>query len=41
VTAKRNSWGPNYVRFGLSLEDDFSGNSNYNAAARLVLADIG
>ena len=41
VSAKRNSWGPNYVRFGLSLEDDFSGNSNYNAAARLVLADIG
>jgi len=41
VTAKRNSWGPNYVRFGLSLEDDFSGNSSYNAAARLVLADIG
>ncbi|MFM8517392.1 MAG: patatin-like phospholipase family protein, partial [Nevskiaceae bacterium] len=41
VSAKRNSWGPNYVRFGLSLEDDFSGNSNYNAAARVVLADIG
>lgn len=39
-SAKRNSWGPNYVRFGLSLEDDFSGNSSYNAAARFVLADI-
>ncbi|MGA0084440.1 MAG: patatin-like phospholipase family protein [Steroidobacteraceae bacterium] len=38
--AKRNSWGPNYVRFGLNLEDDFSGNSSYNAAARFVLADI-
>lgn len=38
---ERNSWGPNYVRFGLNLEDDFSGNSNYNAAARFVLADIG
>jgi NTE family protein len=39
-SAKRNSWGPNYVRFGLNLEDDFSGNSSYNAAARFVLADI-
>ena len=39
-SARRNSWGPNYVRFGLSLEDDFSGNSSYNAAARFVLADI-
>ena len=38
--AKRNSWGPNYVRFGLSLEDDFTGNANYNAAARFVIADI-
>jgi NTE family protein len=41
VSARRNSWGPNYVRFGLSLQDDFNGNSTYNAAARFVLADIG
>lgn len=41
VGARRNSWGPNYMRFGLNLEDDFSGNSSYNAAARIVLADIG
>jgi len=41
VAARRNSWGPNYVRFGLSLQDDFNGNSNYNGAARFVLADIG
>jgi NTE family protein len=41
VAARRNSWGPNYVRFGLSLEDDFSGNTSYNAAARFLLADIG
>lgn len=41
VAARRNSWGPNYVRFGLSLQDDFNGNSTYNAAARFVLADIG
>jgi NTE family protein len=41
LSARRNSWGPNYMRFGLNLEDDFNGNSSYNAAARIVLADIG
>lgn len=41
LSAQRNSWGPNYMRFGLNLEDDFNGNSSYNAAARFVLADIG
>jgi NTE family protein len=41
LSARRNSWGPNYMRFGLNLEDDFNGNSTYNAAARVVLADIG
>lgn len=40
VIARRNSWGPNYVRFGLSLGDDFEGNSTYNARARFVLAEI-
>lgn len=41
LDAERNSWGPNYIRFGLGIEDDFSGNAAYNAAARIVLADIG
>ncbi len=40
VTARRNSWGPNYVRFGLNLSDDFEGNAAYNAAARFVLAEL-
>lgn len=40
LSARRNSWGPNYVRFGLSLQDDFEGNSTYNAAARFVLSEI-
>ena len=40
LTARRNSWGPNYVRFGLNLQDDFAGNSNYNAAARFVQSEI-
>ncbi len=40
LAARRNSWGPNYVRFGLNLQDDFQGNSSYNAAARFVLSEI-
>jgi NTE family protein len=35
-----NSWGPTYVRFGLRLQDDFAGNSNFDAAARLLFTDI-
>jgi NTE family protein len=40
LRARRKSWGPNYLRFGLNLEDDFQGNSRYNAAARFVLTEI-
>lgn len=40
IRARRKSWGPNYLRFGLNLEDDFQGNSRYNAAARFVLTEI-
>jgi NTE family protein len=37
---RRKSWGPNYVRFGLNLEDDFAGNSRYNAAMRLIMTEL-
>ena len=40
VRARRKSWGPNYVRFGLNLEDDFQGNSHFNAATRFILTEI-
>ena len=40
VRARRKSWGPNYLRFGLNLEDDFQGNGRYNAAVRFVLTEI-
>jgi NTE family protein len=40
VRARRKTWGPNYVRFGLSLEDDFQGNSRYNAAARFIVTEL-
>jgi NTE family protein len=40
VRARRKSWGPNYVRFGLNLQDDFQGHSQYNAAARFILTEM-
>jgi NTE family protein len=40
IRARRKSWGPNYIRFGLNLDDDFQGDSHYNAAARFILTEI-
>lgn len=37
---RRKSWGPNYVRVGLNIEDDFAGNSRYNAAARFIMTEL-
>ena len=33
-TAQQKSWGPNYLRFGLSIEDDFEGSTSFNVATR-------
>ena len=40
VRATEKSWGPNYMRFGINLEDDFDGNSSYNVAARFTRTEI-
>ena len=40
ISAQANYWGPDYVRFGLGLQDDFQGNATYNVGARLVMGDI-
>jgi NTE family protein len=40
VRSSAKSWGPNYLRFGVNLEDDFDGNSSYNLAARFTKAEI-
>lgn len=37
---KPKSWGPNYVRMGLNIEDDFEGNSRYNAALRFIATEL-
>jgi NTE family protein len=40
IDARGNSIGPNYVRFGLSLQDDFQGDAYYDAAMRYVMSEI-
>ncbi len=39
-SARRNSWGPDYLRFGLFMEDDFKGNAIVNAAGRLDVTEL-
>jgi NTE family protein len=40
IKGKEKSWGPNYLQFGINLEDDFSGTSDYNLATRLTLTEL-
>ena len=40
IRARRKSWGPTYLRFGLSLQDDFQGNNHYDATMRFLKTEI-
>jgi len=40
VRARRKSWGPNYVRFGLNLETNFQGSNEYNVAVEFLQTEI-
>lgn len=40
IRANTKSWGPSYLDFGMSLEEDFEGASNYTIAARYTRAEI-
>lgn len=40
IGSRTKSWGPNYLRFGINLEDDFDGTSNYNLAARFTKTEV-
>ncbi len=40
VSARRKSWGPNYVRFGLELQDDFEGSNSFNAGVRTQVTEV-
>jgi NTE family protein len=37
---RSKSWGPNFLQFGISLEDDFEGSTGFNLAARLTRASV-
>lgn len=37
---RRKSWGPNYVRFGLELQDNFAGTTSFNARARVLVTEV-
>ena len=36
ISTKDKSWGPHYLRFGLSLMDDLNGSNGYNLSASLT-----
>lgn len=38
--ATTKSWGPNFLQFGVSLEDDFEGSTAFNLAARLTKSGL-
>jgi NTE family protein len=38
--AERNSWGPNYLRFGVLMQDDFHGYTIFNATGRLDFTEL-
>ncbi|MDJ0794462.1 MAG: patatin-like phospholipase family protein [Woeseiaceae bacterium] len=38
--AKTKGWGPNFLQFGVSLEDDFEGSTGFNVSSRLTRAGI-
>ena len=40
VSARRKSWGPNYLRFGLELQDDFEGSNSFNAGVRALVTEV-
>ena len=40
VAARRKSWGPNYIRFGLELQDDFEGSNSFNAGVRAQVTEV-
>lgn len=38
--ATTKSWGPNFLQFGVTLEDDFEGSTGFNLSARMTRAGL-
>ena len=39
-STRSKDWGPNFLQFGLSLQDDFEGNTSFNVSSRLTRAGV-
>ena len=37
---RAKSWGPNFLKFGLSIEDDFEGSTAFNVSSRLTMTGL-
>ena len=40
VEAREKTWGPNFLRFRLAIDDDFAGGGTYNFAAHLLVPEL-
>jgi NTE family protein len=40
IDTKEKSWGPNYVRFGLNISDDFRGDAYYNFLTEYTMTEV-
>jgi NTE family protein len=40
IDLRRKSWGPNFLRVGMSIESDFEGGTYANAGARLLMTGV-
>jgi NTE family protein len=40
IDMRTKSWGPNFLRFGMSIESDYEGGTVANAGARLLVTDV-
>ncbi len=39
-STRSKSWGPNFLNFGISIEDDFEGATRFNVAGRLTMTAV-
>ncbi|MCP4353778.1 MAG: BamA/TamA family outer membrane protein [Desulfobacterales bacterium] len=40
IKSLRKSWGPNYIQFGLKLEDNFKGENSYNLGVSYTMTEV-
>ncbi len=40
IDARRKSWGPNFLRLGVSVEQDYDGGAKANAGARVLMTGL-